>query len=249
GPRPGAALSASIIGLMPQGGLRPTAPVTPFPSPSSGDCPLALSPGPTSGRMSHALAGPGRPEILYLVHRFPYPPNKGDRIRAFPLLKHLAEMAAVHLACLADEPVDAQAVHCLESLCARVAVVPLRGPWRWARALGSVATCHTASEGAFSTPALRDIVRTWANQTRFAACLASASSMAPSLRLPGLRDVPAAVDLVDVDSQKWLDYARATSGPRGWLYRVEGSRLRRLERDLAGWARAITVVSEAEAQI
>jgi sugar transferase (PEP-CTERM/EpsH1 system associated) len=64
-----------------------------------------------------------------------------------------------------------------------------------------------------------------------------------------LRDVPAVIDLIDVDSQKWLDYAEADRGPRAWLYRTEGRRLRRLERGLADWARAVTLVSVAEAEL
>ena len=59
-------------------------------------------------------------------------------------------------------------------------------------------------------------------------------------------DVPAVVDLIDVDSRKWLDYAAAGRGPRAWLYRLEGQRLRRLEQGLANWARALTVVTPAE---
>ena len=62
----------------------------------------------------------------------------------------------------------------------------------------------------------------WAGATRYQAVLASASSLVPYLRLPELRGVPAVVDLVDVDSQKWLDYAAASRGPRAWLYRTEG---------------------------
>jgi sugar transferase (PEP-CTERM/EpsH1 system associated) len=73
--------------------------------------------------------------------------------------------------------------------------------------------------------------------------------MVPYLRLPELRDVPAVVDLVDVDSQKWLDYAAASSGPRAWLYRLEGNRLRCLERDLPAVARAVTLVGEAETEL
>jgi sugar transferase (PEP-CTERM/EpsH1 system associated) len=64
-----------------------------------------------------------------------------------------------------------------------------------------------------------------------------------------LQDVPAVIDLIDVDSQKWLDYAEADRGPRAWLYRTEGCRLRRLERGIADWARAVTLVSEAEAEL
>ena len=124
--------------------------------------------------------------------------------------------------------------------------MPLTGGSRWPRAAVSLACGRTITEGAFQSPFLASIVRGWAKETRFTACLASASSMAAYLRLPELRDVPAVVDLVDVDSQKWFDYAAASRPPLSWLYRVEGGRLRRLERSIAGWARAVTLVSDAE---
>ena len=80
-----------------------------------------------------------RPKVLYLVHRVPYPPDKGDRIRAFHVLKWLSQRAAVHLACLADEPVTEELIAGLEPYCDRLAVVPL-GKWsRWVRALASLA--------------------------------------------------------------------------------------------------------------
>jgi sugar transferase (PEP-CTERM/EpsH1 system associated) len=199
--------------------------------------------------MAKALADRPRPDLLYLVHRLPFPPDKGDRIRAFHILRHLSGRARVHLACLADEPVEPAAVEALREYCERVAVVRLGGWSRWRRALGSLAFGGTATEGMFKSPALREILRDWAAETRFHAALASASSMVPYLRLPGLRDVPAVIDLVDVDSQKWFDYAAAGRGPKAWLYRLEGRRLRRLERGLPAWARAVTLVSEAEADI
>jgi sugar transferase (PEP-CTERM/EpsH1 system associated) len=186
--------------------------------------------------------------VLHLVHRLPYPPDKGDRIRAFHVLRQLAGEAAVHLACLADEPVDADAVAALRGYCARVAVVRL-GPGRWLHGLASLALAGTVTEGAFWSPALRALVRDWARMTSFRACLVSASSMVPYLRLPELRGVPAVVDLVDVDSQKWLDYAAASRGPRAWLYRTEGRRLRRLEQGLPSWVRAVMLVSDAEAEV
>jgi sugar transferase (PEP-CTERM/EpsH1 system associated) len=57
------------------------------------------------------------------------------------------------------------------------------------------------------------------------------------------------VDLVDVDSQKWLDYGAFDRGPRARLYRMEGTRLRQLEQTLPSWARAVTLVSDAEAEL
>jgi sugar transferase (PEP-CTERM/EpsH1 system associated) len=190
-----------------------------------------------------------RPRILSLVHRTPYPPDKGDRIRAYHLLRFLARHASVHLATLADEPVDAATHAALQECCERVEVIPVGRRTRWLWALASLARGRTVTEGAFSSPPLRALIRSWARETHYHACLTSASSLAPYLYLPELRDVPAVVDLVDCDSQKWLDYAAASRGPMAWLYRTEGRRLRRLEQELPARAGALTVVSDAEAEI
>jgi sugar transferase (PEP-CTERM/EpsH1 system associated) len=189
------------------------------------------------------------PAVLYLVHRFPYPTDKGDRIRAFHILQFLSSRASVHLACLSDEPFAEASLDALRRLCARVEAVPVG---RWGRRFGALAALargRTATEGAFRSPGLGRTLRRWAADTRFHAALASASSMVPYLRRPELRGVPVVVDLVDVDSQKWLDYAAASRGPSAWLYRTEGRRLRRLEQGLPSWARAVTLVSEAEADL
>jgi sugar transferase (PEP-CTERM/EpsH1 system associated) len=194
--------------------------------------------------MSHS----GRPDVLYVVHRTPFPPDKGDRIRAFHVLRRLSRQAAVHLAFLADEPVPDATTAALGRYCERVAAVPLGGS-RWLRAAWSLTRGRTITEGAFASPLLASIVRGWAAETRFTACLASASSVASYLRLPELRGAPAVVDLVDIDSQKWFDYAAASRPPSAWIYQTEGRRLRRLEQSLTGWTRAVTVVSDVEAEL
>ena len=116
---------------------------------------------------------------------------------------------------------------------------------------GSLDICDGAHghRGAFSSPAMRNVLRGWARETRYHATLASASGMAPYLQLKDFEGVPAVVDFVDVDSQKWLDYARACRGPRAWLYRAEGRRLRRLEHDATTWARGTVLVSDAETNL
>lgn len=192
---------------------------------------------------------PTRPTLLYLVHRVPYPPDKGDRIRAFNVLSYLAARAEVHLATLADEPTPTASRDALNRLCSRTAIEPLNGWTRWPRALASLMLGRTVTEGAFYSPALCRTLTDWAKHTRYDAVVASSSSTVPYLRLPALRDLPALVDLVDVDSQKWFDYAEASRGPKRWLYRTEGQRLRRLEIEAVRAAKAATLVSEAEVQL
>jgi sugar transferase (PEP-CTERM/EpsH1 system associated) len=196
-----------------------------------------------------AIAESSRPKLLYLVHRMPYPPDKGDRIRNFQILSWLAERASVHLMCLADETVDVAAVSVLETLADRVAVVRLPALQRYARAACSVALGRTATEGAFESPAFRELLRRWSAETRYHVVLVSSSSMVQYLRINELSSVPKVVDFIDVDSQKWLDYAQACSGPRAWFYRTEARRLQRLERDAAACVRAALLVSEAESNL
>lgn len=189
------------------------------------------------------------PRVLYLTHRVPFPPDKGDRIRNWNILRWLSARARVDLACMADEPVTPEARAALATLCERLEIVPVSGPRRWLRIASSLATGRTASEGAFHVPALAATIERWSRSTGYHTALASASSVAHYLRTNSLRDIPAVIDLVDLDSEKWLEYARGGQGPRAWLYALEGRRLRRLERELAAWARALVLVSEAEAAL
>lgn len=186
--------------------------------------------------------------ILYLVHRVPYPPNRGDRIRSYHLLRFLAEHAEVDLACLADEAVEPAQTAELSRLCGRVAIERL-GPSRWWRAARTLACGRSASEGLFDSPRLARTVTGWARQARYDRAIAFCSSMVPYLNLPGLRDIPALVDLVDVDSQKWFDYAAGARGIKRGLFHWEGRRVRRLEQAAGRRASAVTLASVPEAAI
>lgn len=150
------------------------------------------------------------------------------------------------MATLADEPVPSAHRAALADACDELAVLPLRRFVRWPRALASLAVGRTVTEGAFASRTMQALVGHWTGKHAYDGVVCSASSMAPYLAHAGLRDVPAVVDLVDVDSEKWLAYAAAHRGPKAWLYRLEGIRLRRLESRLAGRVQALTLVSDAE---
>jgi sugar transferase (PEP-CTERM/EpsH1 system associated) len=192
---------------------------------------------------------PDRPRVLYLTHRVPYPPDKGDRIRNYHVLRHLAARARVWLIALADEPVTAETRAALDALCERVALVPVKKLPRLLRTGVSPLTGGSLSEGAFHVPEAVATMRAWTAEVGFAAALVSAGALAPYLWDRPLAGLPKFVDLVDVDSQKWFDFADATSGPKGWLYRFEGRRLRALERSLPGRVKAVSLVSRHEADV
>lgn len=191
------------------------------------------------------------PRVLYLTHRVPFPPDKGDRIRNYHVLRELAKRGRVWLACLADEPVPDSTRAALAVLCERVEIVPVSGWKRWLRAGWSLLRGRSLTEGAFHEPKLAELIFDWMLELRgrFIAEVVSASSLAPYLWWKMCPKVPRVVDLVDVDSQKWFDFAASTKPPKRWLYKLEGRRVRKLEKRLAETAKAVTIVSRAECDV
>ena len=207
--------------------------------------------------MPTALASPprptttasARPRVLYLAHRVPYPPDKGDRIRTYHTIRTLAERADVDLIALADEPVTDDTRSALNDLCGRVAVVPVGGASRYLRMAGSAARGRSLSEGAFGSPDVARLLRAWRSDADYTAAVGSSSAVFPYLLSDDLRGVRTVVDLIDVDSRKWADFAASAAPPKRWLYRYEANRVRALERAIASRADAVTVVSRAEADV
>jgi sugar transferase (PEP-CTERM/EpsH1 system associated) len=117
------------------------------------------------------------------------------------------------------------------------------------RAALSLARGRSATEGLFYSPRLKDTVDSWTSQIRYDAVLAFCTSMAPYLDSPGLAGVPAIVDFVDVDSQKWFDYAARASGLKRALFQWEGGRVQKLEQETCVRASAVALVSEPEAEL
>jgi len=195
------------------------------------------------------MTGSNRPTVLFLVHRIPYPPNRGDRIRSFHILDFLARRAEVALAFLSEKLPSDEALQTLRERCCWIGWARWGRYSRWLRAAWSFARGKTATEGLFASGRLRRQLREWLRQHRPNAVMVFCSSMAQYLDLPGLENVRTVVDLVDVDSQKWFDYARLSRGWRRWAYEQEGHRLRQLERWIGQRADAVLLTGPHEAAL
>ena len=184
-------------------------------------------------------------KILYVCHRIPYPPHKGEKIRSFHQVRHLARRHEVHLFALADRASDLAYIEPLRAFCREVEVV-YRAPWRARlRALAALPFSAPVTLAYFGSSELRRRIRRAAAQIPFDVAVAYSSSMAPYIE--GL-ELPRVVDFVDLDSQKWLQYASSSLPPWRWIYRLEGRRLFAFEKRTAEEAEAVIVVTEAEGE-
>ena len=185
--------------------------------------------------------------LLYLVHRLPYPPNKGDKVRSFHLLKHLAARHRVFLGTFIDDPADEAYVEKLGDYCAGMHVARLSPELAKLRSLRGL-----VSGEALTLPYYRDGgLQAWVNRTiaegGIDAAVVFSSAMAQYLGdFPQDRTL---VDFCDVDSAKWTQYAPAHRWPLSWIYRREGERLLAFERQVAASAARSFFVTENETEL
>ncbi len=179
-------------------------------------------------------------DVLFLAHRVPFPPDRGDKIRSHHILRHLAARARVHLVAFADNPADRVAAPELLALTASCVIVP-RTKSRMRATLEALASGRPASLTAFADPAIARAVA----GVRADASYCFSGQMAQYLPA----DVPVVMDFVDVDSAKFAQLADTAPWSLRPLLRREARLLGQWERDVAARVEASLFVTEGEAAL
>jgi sugar transferase (PEP-CTERM/EpsH1 system associated) len=188
-----------------------------------------------------------KPHLLYLVHRIPFPPNKGDKVRSFHLLKFLSQHYRVHLGTFVDYTQDWQYVSALNEFCESVHVEGINPLVARALSLRGLLQDEALSLPFYRKGGMKRWVRETLDKQRIVRAVVFSSPMAQYL--DGDIAARCVVDFVDVDSAKWTRYAEDRSGALAWLYRREGERLAAFERSVAQRTAASVLVSQAEAAL
>ncbi len=188
-------------------------------------------------------------DILFLAHRAPWPPDRGDRIRSWHVLKRLVEVANVHVAALVESQVDAQvAENKLKSMIASLKLVrrDVSPPVAVARAL---AKGRPASVEAFASPALSAHVAGLLASGQIGTIFAFSGQSAQFV--PADWSGRFIMDFCDVDSAKFAQLGADSSAfsPTGWVNRREGRVLAAYEAAVARRADLSLFVSDAEAAL
>jgi sugar transferase (PEP-CTERM/EpsH1 system associated) len=188
-------------------------------------------------------------ELLFLTHRIPYPPNKGDKLRSFNLLKQLLRDYRVHVGAFIDDEDDWRHVEALQAMAGECYFARLT-PWR--AKLRSLPALW--GDMPLSLPYYRDAaMRAWIDRllvsrpVRYAVIFSGA--MAQYLESPAYSQLRRIIDFVDVDSDKWRQYAASQAWPMNRVYRREARTLLHYERRVAAAMDASVFVSASEAEL
>lgn len=185
--------------------------------------------------------------ILYLVHRIPFPPNKGDKVRSFNLLKYLSSQHRVYLGTFVDDPLDWQYVPKVEEFCEETffsEIKPFRSKLKSISAFfdGSPLTVKYYRDARF---------KRWVNdlvaQKKIDKIVIFSSAM--SQYVDDVVNLDILVDFVDVDSLKWSEYASKRIFPMSFIYQRESDKLLKYERFIAKRSKQSFFVTDNESEL
>lgn len=186
--------------------------------------------------------------ILFLSHRIPYPPNKGDKIRSWHFLEHLCKNNEVHAGFFIDDKDDFEHLAFLESRCETVHFAFAKPATQKLASLRGLMTGTSLTENAYPSSKFRRQISSLLEKHSFD--LIFLYSAATYAFLPDdMEQIPILTDFVDVDSEKWRAYSNSSKWPMSWVYAREAEKLSRFEAKVAIRSAHSILVSADEARL
>ncbi|MDH5378030.1 MAG: TIGR03087 family PEP-CTERM/XrtA system glycosyltransferase [Gammaproteobacteria bacterium] len=186
--------------------------------------------------------------LLYLVHRIPFPPNKGDKIRSFNWLKGLSEHYHIYLGTFIDDPDDEKYVSVVKDYTVDTKICRINPKLAKVRSLSALLTGGPLTNPYYFDSEMQSWVVETVKKQRISRVLVFSSSMAQYVISLLGSDAQIVVDFVDVDSDKWQQYANRKSWPMSYVYSREAKTLFAFEKEIAKQVNASTFVSEKEVE-
>lgn len=188
-------------------------------------------------------------KLLFLVHRLPFPPNKGDKICSGNILKYFSGHWRVHLGTFIDDPDDWQHADTVRQKCENSCIVNLPRSKRITGSFFALMTGQALSLGYYRNKELQDWVRESIVRECPDAVWIYSGVMGRFVRGLLPEHIPVIFDAEDVDSEKWRSYSESSRWPMSWLYRREANKLLAFEREMAASTHASVFISEVEADV
>jgi sugar transferase (PEP-CTERM/EpsH1 system associated) len=183
-------------------------------------------------------------KILFVCHRFPYPPNEGGKIRSFNMIAHLQQQHEVTVTSLVESKIEQTDVEGMKPYCHSYVTQRMNKPLAWLKAVFCLFTLIPSSMGYFHSWVLAKKIKVLLKQQQFDLIIVHCSSVAHFVL--SAKDTPKILDFCDMDSQKWLIYTKHKPFPLSLAYWLEGVKLQRAEKNLAKQFDASSVATAFE---
>jgi sugar transferase (PEP-CTERM/EpsH1 system associated) len=160
------------------------------------------------------------------------------------MINHFNEQHEVTVASLSRSDDEAKEGEGLAAHCKHFVMGQVREPWQTIRMILRLATPTPSSMGYFYSPYLKKEIDTLLENEKFDLIFVHCSSVAQYVA--HVQGIPKILDFGDMDSQKWLIYAKLRSFPLNIGYWLEGTKLLKEEKKLAKQFDLCTCTTKAE---
>jgi len=186
-------------------------------------------------------------KLLVLVHRIPYPPNKGDKIRSFHFLKQLAKHFDVYLGAFIDDERDLGYTEEVKAYCSGIKLIRINPTYRTLASVKGLLMGAPLSVPYYDVPDMHSWVRETISQNNIEKVFVFSSAMAQFVT--PYKELSIVSDFVDIDSDKWRQYAEKKAWPLSWVYNRESEKLFNYEIFVTRQSEKVLFVSQKEAEL
>ena len=181
--------------------------------------------------------------VVYLTSRYPYPLEKGDKLRAYYQLKELAKTHEVHLISIVDDDISKKDLEVLRKIVQSVYIIrisPVERIWSLFVAIAKGIPFQTAW---FYSKKIEAIITTKVAEIQPDQCFCQLARMAEYCRrLP----YPKTLDYMDSFGVGMARRAQVAKGIAKYLYTLEAKRMIQYEADIANDFDQLTIISQQD---
>jgi sugar transferase (PEP-CTERM/EpsH1 system associated) len=187
----------------------------------------------------------GTQAVLFLCHRIPFPPNKGEKIAAFNILKYLHRHYRVHLGYFVDDPFDEQYIDELDSFCESQFHHSMSRKSSLVRGATAFLSNQPITVPYYYRPQFAKSVERAIAKHNIKKVVIFSGAMAQYV-FDKHEDLHTVMNFVDIDSDKWRQYSDSKQGLSKFVYQREHQQLQRYEIDIATRSNVSCFVTPAE---
>ena len=183
-------------------------------------------------------------KIFVLLSRFPYPLEKGDKLRAYHQLKVLSKKHEIHLHTLTDQSIKPEWVKELESFCTTVTIFKLKKPLIYWNTLKQVFSDKPFQIGYFYQASIQRKLKARIKEIEPDHIYCQLVRTAEYVK--NIHNIPKTLDFMDALSKGMFRRSEINNGLKRRLFHIEGKRLNEYENRIFDYFNSQTIISEQD---
>ena len=192
-------------------------------------------------------SSPHKPKILIIVSRFPYPLEKGDKLRAFHQIKELAKEFDVTLFSLSDKPVKDEHREIVKKICSELYIHELKPLARYFNMMKALFSSLPIQTGYFFSKKAKSKIKSLVKENNYKHIYCQLIRTAEYVK--NIHDTPKTLDYMDALSSGILRRVDRQPFYSKWLFKMEANRLLKYEQSIFDFFEHRTIISDQDRQL